>query len=222
MFQQQYAQKIVEITEKLRSSELKRYIDDTGLSAPLPFRGSGPIKLIILGQDPTVRSMKHRQEIKVTLLLDKPGRLPNYLRDVCGKLGLDFERNLYATNILKNFFIDRPDQLAKKEYPGLIQQAFAYWRNFLLEELSEFKDLPVITLGEPVVNCLSVSPVLIRDFWGFQGPACYDGEMKHILPNENILHSHIFPFPHIHGFGHKIYRNGLSRYTSYMVSKLGW
>jgi hypothetical protein len=92
MNNQELAKRTAEITESLRSSDIGKYIDKTGLVAPVPFRGSGEIKLIILAQDPTVRKMKHRQEIKVTLLLDhihKKGRLPKYLRNVCQELSIN-------------------------------------------------------------------------------------------------------------------------------------
>lgn len=218
MDKQELARRTAEITEKLRSSEIAQYIDKAGLAAPPPFRGSAKIKLIILAQDPTVRKMKHRQEITVTLLLDqlhKKGRLPKYLRNVCQELGLDLDLNVYATNILKNFFADRPDQLEKNE-PGLIKRAFSYWKSLLDEELLEFKDIPVITLGEPVVNCFMKEPVLIRYYWGYEGPKNYRGKMKHILPGENSLHRHIFPFAHIHGLRHKLYNENLKRYAKYM------
>ena len=49
------------------------------------------------------------------MLLDqKEGRWPNYLRGVCKKLDLELDQSVYATNILKNFFTDRPDQLAEE------------------------------------------------------------------------------------------------------------
>jgi hypothetical protein len=216
MNDQELAKRIVEKTRKMKSSEISEYIDKTELIAPIPFRGTEEIKLIILGQDPTVRKMKHRENIKVTLLLDqKEGRLPNYLRGVCKKLDLDLDQSVYATNILKNFFIDRPDQL-EKNHPGLIRNAFSFWKDLLLEELSEFENIPVITLGEPVLNCFLKDPDLIRYYWGYGGPAKYGKKLKHILPEKNELHRHIFPFPHIHGLGHKLYREGLNDYIKYM------
>jgi len=57
---------------------------------------------------------------------------------------------------------------------------------------------------------------LIRYYWGFERPAMYSKKFKHILPEENKLQRHIFPFPHIHGLGHKLYREGLNDYTKYM------
>ncbi|MDH7514041.1 MAG: hypothetical protein QHH14_13930 [Clostridiales bacterium] len=218
MNNQELAERTAAITEELRSSDIGKYVDNTGLPAPIPFRGSGQIKLIILARNPTVHKMKHKQEIKVTLLLDdyhKKGRLPKYLQNVCQELGLDLYQNVYATNILKNSFTDRPDQLEKKA-PGLIKKAFSYWKDLLYEEFLEFRDIPVITLGEPVVNCFLKKPVQIRYYWGFRGPRDYTGKMKHILPGENSLHRHIFPFAHIHGLRHKLYNENLKCYAKYM------
>ena len=218
MNNQELARRTAEITEQLKSSDLGKYIDKTGLTAPIPFRGKAEIKLIILAQDPTVRKTKHREDIKVTLLLDdihREGRLPKYLRNVCQELSLDLDQNVYATNILKNFFTDRPDQLEKNE-PGLIKRAFSYWKSLLDDELREFGDIPVITLGEPVVNCFMPGPVKIKYYWGFLGPRLYSGKMKHILPGENTLHRHIFPFAHIHGLRHSLYNQNLKPYARYM------
>lgn len=217
---QELAKRITETTKVMKSSEIKNFIDKTGLVAPIPFRGKGKIELIILGQDPTVRKMKHREEIKVTLLLDQEkGRLPNYLRGICRKLGLDLDQSVYATNILKNYFTDRPDQM-EKNHPGLIRKAFSFWKDLLLEELSEFKDVPVITLGEPVLSCFMKDPVLIRYYWGYEGPAKYGKIMTHVPPDKNELRRHIFPFPHIHGLGHKLYRKSLDNYAKYMRDNL--
>lgn len=56
------------VIDKLASSEISSYID-TSLTPPDPFRGRGKIRLIILGQDPTVQDPEYREKIKVTLLL---------------------------------------------------------------------------------------------------------------------------------------------------------
>ena len=59
------------ITRQLSSdSKLGPYID-ANLSSPKPFVGSGAIKLVLLGQDPTVKSAEQRKKIKTVLNLDK-------------------------------------------------------------------------------------------------------------------------------------------------------
>ena len=76
------------VIDKLTSSEISSYIDSS-LTPPNPFRRRGEIKLIVLGQDPTVHDPEYKKKIKVTLLLDQPGKLRTYLGNVCK--GLDFD-----------------------------------------------------------------------------------------------------------------------------------
>jgi len=221
MTDQELADKTIDITETMRFSEIRDKIDNTGLVAPRVFRGGGKgkIKLIFLGQDPTVNDPQDRKAVKVVLNLDqKKKSLYRYLKGICDDLGLDIEQNVYATNLLKNFFIKPPDQMEKSgQAPGLIRKAYPYWKDLLSDELYEFKNTPIITLGEPVISCIMNKAVQVRDFWGYQGPESYKRKMKHILPDENLLHRHIFPFPHIHGRRHEIYEEkNRKKYASYM------
>lgn len=101
------------VIDKLKRSEISSYID-TSLTPPDPFRGSGKIRLIILGQDPTVQDPEYRKKIKVTLLLNQPGGLRTYLEKVCKVLDIDLDENIYATNLLKNFFTVPRIQGAKR------------------------------------------------------------------------------------------------------------
>ena len=100
------------VIDKLVSSEISSYID-TSLTPPNPFRGRSKIRLIILGQDPTVQDPEYREKIKVTLLLNQPGGLRTYLEKVCKALDIDLDENIYATNLLKNFFTVPPDTMRK-------------------------------------------------------------------------------------------------------------
>lgn len=52
-----------------------------------PFIGSDKIKLIIIGQDPTVKNKKSREKIAVTLNLDKTNSLRKYIEFICEKSG---------------------------------------------------------------------------------------------------------------------------------------
>lgn len=204
------------VINKLASSELGSYID-TYLTPPDPFRGKGEIKLIVLGQDPTVQNPEYRKKIRVTLLLNQPGGLRTYLEKVCTALDIDLDENIYATNLLKNFFTIPPDSL-RKQNPQFIQKAANYWIPLLKEEIKEFENVPILPLGEPVLNCLTTSPdwVLIRNFWGYEGPAQYGRNFKYIKPSENILSRVVFPFPHIPGLSHKIYRQQMNGYLAFM------
>ncbi len=67
------------------------------------------IKLIILGQDPTVKKSSARANINTVLNLDKErGQLFKYLNSVCIELDLDIYKNVYATNYFNKFFIAPP------------------------------------------------------------------------------------------------------------------
>jgi len=204
------------IIEKLAKSEIGSYVD-TSLAPPDPFRGKGKIRLIILGQDPTVHDPEYRKKIKVALLLNQPGGLRTYLGKVCNALDIDLDENIYATNLLKNFFTVPPDKLRKKD-PQFFRKAADHWIPLLGEEIEEFENVPVLPLGEPVLNCLTKGPerVLIRYFWDYEGPAQYGRNFGCIKPTDNVLSRVIFPFPHIPGLKHKFYRQQMDGYLAFM------
>jgi len=205
-----------QVIAQLASSDIGSYID-TALDPPAPFRGTGKIKLIVLGQDPTVQDPKYRESIRVTLLLNQPGRLRTYLDKVCRGLGISLDENVYATNLLKNFFTVPPDSLRKND-PQFFPKAAAHWIPLLLEEIHEYPNVPVLPLGEPILNCLVESPrwMLIRDYWGYEGPGIYGLNFRRIEPPENILGRVIYPFPHIPGLSHRIYRSRMEAYVAFI------
>jgi hypothetical protein len=210
------ASEIEQITDNLIKSQYGSFIDGR-FTAPVPFRGTGDIKLIILGQDPTVKDPEYRKKIKVTLLLNQPGGLRTYLGNICSGLGINLDKNIYATNLLKNFFTKPPDQI-RKENSDFMQLVSAYWIPLLIKEISEFPNIPVLTLGEPVLNCLLKTSdwMLIRNYWGYIGPALYGENFSFISSEENVLNRNIFPFPHIHGQKHKFYLSQIGGYLKFM------
>ena len=204
------------VIDKLTNSEISSYID-TSLTPPEPFRGRGKIRLIVLGQDPTVQNPAYREKIKVTLLLNQPGRLRTYLQNVCKALDIDLDENIYATNLLKNFFPVPPDIMRDKD-PQFFQKAADHWIPLLREEIEEFENVPILPLGEPVLNCLARGPdrVLIRNYWGYEGPAQYGQNFGYVKPEGNVLSRIVFPFPHLPGLSHKIYRQQMNGYLAFM------
>ena len=130
---------------------------------------------------------------------------------------LDVDENIYATNLLKNFFTIPPDSMREKD-PQFFQKAADYWIPLLKEEIKEFEKVPILPLGEPVLNCLVESPdwVLIRNYWGYEGPAQYGQNFGYIKQTENILSRIIFPFPHIPALTHKFYRQQMNGYLAFM------
>lgn len=204
------------IIATLAKSEIKSHIN-TSYAPPAPFCGRGKIKLIILGQDPTVRNPEHQKKLKTVLVLDHDGRLRRYVQKVCKGLDIDLDENVYATNLLKNVFTVRPDTMHKKD-PQFFGKAAAHWIPLLEAEIEEFRNVPVLTLGEPVLNSLTRSPdrVLIRYYWGFEAPGKYGRNFGYIKPTENVLARFVFPFPHIPGLSHPIYRQQMDGYLSFM------
>jgi len=216
MNNKELSKKAKKVIGKLAKSEIGSYVD-TSLTPPAPFRGRGKTKLIILGQDPTVQDPEYRKKIKVTLLLNQPGGLRRYVGDICKALDIDLDENIYATNLLKNFFTVPPDKM-RKDDPPFFQMAADHWIPLLKEEIEEFENVPILPLGEPVLNCLTKSPdkVLIRYYWGYEGPAKYGRNFGYIKPEENVLGRVVFPFPHIPGLSHKFYRQQMDGYLAFM------
>ena len=149
----------------LTDKGLAKYVDDR-YDVPLPYQGDGPIRLIVLGQDPTVKNAADRAKIRTVLNLDKRHSVWAYLQRVCLGLGLDLKHNVYATNLYKNFFVQPPTQITQIDAFSVF---LPVWLPLLLEEMAPFGDLPVITLGEPLLLALQSSdqPRRLRDFWGY-------------------------------------------------------
>lgn len=143
-------EKVIAIRDNLpqKSSNL---IDYSLASIP-PFCGKKTIKLIIIGQDPTIRNIKQRNKIQYALNLDNnKSPLRKYIEKICVGLDLSLD-NIYATNIYKYFYTfppaDNPDVLNLHLEPNL---------KLLESELSDFEKCPIITLGEPVLKLLTNS-----------------------------------------------------------------
>lgn len=94
---------ILQIEKKLRTTK-KLLLQDSILQNDIDFSHdfilpyskadkTSNIKLIFIGQDPTVRREESREEINVTLNLDKGNSLRTYLEKVCETLGMDLEKS---------------------------------------------------------------------------------------------------------------------------------
>ena len=90
----------------LESGFGKEYIDPQYGCIPRPYHPSPaePVKLIILGQDPTIQNPNSRAKVDVVLNLDKSNSLRTYISGITRDLGIDIDKNVYATNLLKCFF----------------------------------------------------------------------------------------------------------------------
>lgn len=102
------ARKSAEVLQKIKAdSRLSHYVPTDRI--PSVFMGTDDIRkvrLVVIGQDPTVKNEASRETIETVLNLDKPrGSLYKYISLICEGLGLDLCRHVYATNYAKNFFI---------------------------------------------------------------------------------------------------------------------
>lgn len=211
----------IEVLNTLKSDhQLSRFVD-AGLGIPDVYHGSDGIRLIILGQDPTVKNPASRSTIRTTLNLDKAGSLRNYLSSICNKLGLDLE-NVYATNYLKNFFTAPPTQISEID---VFKELSKYWLPLLKDELSQFPEVPMISLGQPLLQAIATegaSP-LVRDYWGYVAnwKSGERGICSSLAAESNILGRVVYPFPHQPSIGKRFYAERLKAYCTFMKRAVG-
>ncbi|MEM2947832.1 MAG: hypothetical protein QXN96_06320 [Candidatus Bathyarchaeia archaeon] len=215
----QIEEKINQVFEQLRKDKrLVQYIDGT-LPIPQSYRGSGSIKLIVLGQDPTIKDPAGRKAIRTVLNLDRYGSVRAYLEDLCKGLGIRLTENVYATNLYKNFFVRPPTQILEID---IFQEFRDFWLPVLEEELKEFVGIPVITLGEPLLRTLvlETASTKVRDYWGYTPEPKIDGgrPFKYVRAADNRLKRSIFPFPHQPSLRKQFYKVRMSKYVSFMRS----
>lgn len=129
---------------------------DTNLAPVLPFKGNDRIKLIVIGQDPTITEVKERGKIKTTLKLDAPGPLRRYIESICRGLEITIE-NVYATNLFKYFYKKKPAS-TPKVLAAHLESNLA----LLKKELSEYSDCIIITLGQPVLQLLTDKSISLK------------------------------------------------------------
>ena len=194
--------------------QLGPYID-MSLRIPEVFHGAGSIRLIILGQDPTVDNPASRQRITTVLNLDKSSSLTTYLRKMCGYLEIDLYSQVYATNLFKNFFTLKPTE---NKTVDIFKTALPYWLPVLQAELDQFPTAPVLILGEPLLKalCSGEASPRVKDYWGWT-PRWKAGEalpFAYLEPGSNQLQRVLFPYPHLPSWQHKkFYFDRLEQYS---------
>jgi uracil-DNA glycosylase len=210
---------IIEIIEKAKEirDELKVNKDfkNNQISKDLPvikpFIGSDIIKLIIIGQDPTVKNEKSREKITVTLNLDKQNSLRKYIEFVCKKLGLEID-NVYATNIFKYFYTYPPATTMDILFAHLLPNL-----ELLKEELQSYKDCIIITLGEPVLQLLIEDKAKVREFWNYNSKTkITDGKFKICEAKDNKINRDFYPFPHQPSMIKEFYKNTIEEYIEFV------
>jgi len=184
---------------------------DSNLLPVLPFRITNKIKLLILGQDPTVKNEKSRQSIEYTLNLDKAGSLKAYINQICDLLGISFE-NIYSTNIFKYFYTYPPERTMHVLHSHLPANL-----ELLKEELAAYPKVPIIALGLPVLQLLASEKAQVRDYWNYNPKTrkC-DGKFTFCPAKDNKLERDIYPFPHQPSIRKVFYRDNLQIYINFM------
>lgn len=180
----------------LADSVLANDIDNDLEIIPAPFKGKHEIKIIIIGQDPTVRDKKTRPSINTVLMLNNPNsNLFQYINTMTLKLNLTLD-NIYATNFYKCFFSFPP-----ADDERIFTRHFRYWFDLLMEEINTFPDAGIITLGEQVLKQLiHTGNNQVNYFWDYLGNIQSGGKYKPVEANCNLLNRKIYPLPHIKPF----------------------
>lgn len=183
----------------------------------MPYLGSGNIKLIVIGQDPTIQNVKSRKNISVTLNLDNPNSLSRYIFGEIGD-GLRISQNeIYATNLFKYFYTIPP---AKTKY--VLKGHLAANLQLLKEEISQYPNATIMTLGEPVLQLLAgTSKIHLRNLWGYVAkdkPSTGAFQKIHI----ESLDRDVFPLPHLPSWQRiAFYKSTLQDYLNFVVKEQG-
>lgn len=217
------ARKSKEVLQKIKAdSRLSHYVPTDRIpSVFMETDDVRKIRLIVIGQDPTVKNEASRETIETVLNLDKTrGSLYKYISLICEGLGLDLCRHVYATNFTKNFFIRPPTQIVEC---NLLHEFSQYWLPLLLEELSLFPSQPIVALGEPLLKTLSIDPkkALVRRYWGYTPDWIRTKAVfSFVSKEENRLNRRLFPFPHQPSLRKRFYSTKLQSYLGYMKNTM--
>lgn len=215
----------------MNSGELKSWVEDilpsledveenpiVGGYVP-PYIGGGEIRLVIIGQDPTVRNPESRSKITCTLNLDKRGALRSYVEKICECLCISME-NVYATNLFKYFYSTPPAGT-----PEVLRFHLESNLKLLKEELADlnlYNDCPIITLGEPVLKLLLNQDVQnkekkVRFYWDYNSTTkSSDKHFCFVDESKNVLSLKFYPFCHQPSMRKQFYKNCLIDYISFL------
>lgn len=212
----------------LHDQRCARYIDPLVTHIPRPYLGGENIRVVIIGQDPTVKNVARRQRINTVLTLDEPkSALYRYVRDLCDGLGVGMDQ-VYATNACKCFFTDPPTTIKQRDQVDALALTAEAWLPVLRAELAAFPDAVVISLGEPVLSML-VKPGasrLMRDYWGYLRGWQQRGFLpfRTITPDISTVDRLIYPYihqPSLRGRGKAFYNARLLDYLTTIRAHVG-
>jgi uracil-DNA glycosylase len=210
--------KVIEEALKIRDT-IKTQMDsvlnpiDMKLNPVPPFKVSDEIKLIIIGQDPTIKNKSQREKISTTLNLNRGGSLATYIMNICDGLGISL-KNVYATNIFKYFYSIPPASTMDVLFNHLDLNL-----RLLRNELQIYAGLPVITLGEPVLQLLSNIPGdKVRKYWDYNKGI---SGLSFNKCTDNDFDRPFYPFPHQPSIRKEFYNRFLYKYLQYVKDDSG-
>ena len=206
------------------SASIGKYID-MSLALPMPFVGSGEIRLVIVGQDPTIQNAAKRTKIQTVLNLDKPNALRKFIERLCSDLGLHLDEHVYATNAAKGFFTQPPTTIKKNARLDVLAESRFAWGPILREELQQFPAAAVISLGEPVLAMLADADApKMKSFWG------YDKDWKNgkfvqptkLAAAQSTVGRDIYPFVHQPSMRKAFYKQRRDEYIRFIRREAGF
>jgi uracil-DNA glycosylase len=176
------------------------------------------VRLVIIGQDPTIQckttSKQRQRKITTTLDLDnESGNLRKYCKLICEAFNLDIDKDVYATNLCKCVFKEKP------AYNGVLEKHSKLWRDPLKEELSVFSNSVIfVTLGQPLIKQLIRSnQTKVSYYWDYKGKTESGLGFKCCEPTQNYLQKRIYPLAHQPTWKrNKFYNKYLSDYLKYI------
>lgn len=216
-----YRKHAAKIKERLCSDpEIGRFIDET-LEPPDPYGPEKNARLVILGQDPTVKREESRARVQVVLNLNRGGALRSYLVEVSKLLNLDLSQDVAAINVANNFFTAPPTTLPDP----VLSIAVDHWAPLVKRQLASHPNACFISLGEPILKVVSNNGAScrVRDYWGYEdsrtpgNPALF----KALPETMNKLDKIIYPFPHQPSRGRKFYAQTLQAYSRFVLQNSG-
>ena len=90
----------------------------------------------------------------------------------------------------------------------------------LLEEIKPFPNVPIISLGQPLLSAMvkSNASAFVRDYWGYKvnWKSGEGGTYRYLKPELNKTGRIIFPFPHQPSLNKEFYRNRLAEYIYFI------
>lgn len=208
-----------DVLSKLREDEILGSHVDASLAVPRPFQGRSEIRLIVVGQDPTVEEAETRNRITTVLMLDEErSNLRRFIQTICNRLGLSLDEHVYATNVCKNFFMQRPEAVTD---PDLIGLSWKMWQGVLQDEVNQFPKAAIVTLGKPVLKVLLKHghPHDLKHYWGHVDGWKQRGRdsFRAVEKEQSTIDRKFFPLPHVTNCTTtEFYRGNLDDYLAFI------